>query len=1069
MSRHSFHSEIRSSLPSPTANKVSTTYTSKPRPMAFRQTDGGAFNENVFVDDRFPTIWKGPRFSPSPRDTTAALAEPQHYDSSARTTQSARNPALHTNKSKPIDGNLLRKLFKATVEERTRASRNCVAKPKQTYNVRGKKEAEAVAPQAFHLPPGIGKISPRVRDRPEQKPKEIPDTPSQASKLITRGQDTATVASTWPARPESVKTNLIRISGKEGEEAFVELPISAPSLAYAESTLSQLPLDSPDELVPAAGVEEWVLQITADETQDKSSIKATEEINKKGKKNTKKQQRAEQEEAFQAVLCSEENVANDALGKPLSNDGNTLMSGASPPASATDSGGTGALTTASSVNSEGTVETSRSTYVTHTIMQRTVELRHFSQASKAYNAASTRAPSIEPASTKLSSVCSFEAIGEALTKPVASPVGSTRPFLPASALNTQSDFPRKPDQQLSEVLVSTPEAKRSVPTAVSSTHSIRSHRNFSSLVDRTIASEIIAAQVGERRETTAFHTSTHTGANSSVVGKGSGQSYSLDRRSVRHSSAGKSSKCSKRHGRRLDDGEQDGRSGHSIHLVRCPEQLLDSDCMLARQHESQQPRTEMHNENSQNSRFEAEAQKDFHPQSMDENRNLCSKHSAWSSHSSRGSHRQARHASTRSFSPRDALCAELPSSRSSLRSGSLRSSHHHSGAVPELKSKEHSVLASAIDSVVSLVSRVRSNLTFEELGEGWHDGGVSRDERRRNGSEYLTSNRLPTQTETDDWAQAERLGRQHLWSNASSRRRSRNSSHRSVFRSHASVRPHTRASRSIDDGEDNRWNEPSRSEQLRSAISQHHVSGSTHRSRRSETTNRSHLATASKERSGWSHSEQRGHTLVGAPVHAVVSSAEPMSGHVSSQNSGGVPSQIDNSPRKQRATVFAGRGWITPHPLESSIAERAPNIMLPSDAVPNGATLSYEEWKAIQEAGTRNHRNFSITESNQSERDRHKNDRFRFSGWESRSWHEVEPARLGPNVASAHQASNHESAPASELSGRRSSSRLSRSHPSKSSYNGRVPAMSSSEHLWERMEEGNARSDSHKDDSVQRW
>ncbi|KAK5119845.1 hypothetical protein LTR85_007171 [Meristemomyces frigidus] len=66
-------------------------------------------------------------------------------------------------------------------------------------------------------------------------------------------------------------------------------------------------------------------------------------------------------------------------------------------------------------------------------------------------------------------------------------------------------------------------------------------------------------------------------------------------------------------------------------------------------------------------------------------------------------------------------------------------------------------------------------------------------------------------------------------------------------------------------------------------------------------------------------------------------------------------------------TVFAGRGWISPHPLSRSPSSvRSPpqsHISLPPDDFVGGATMTYQDWKAMQQEEDTQRRNFSKTES----------------------------------------------------------------------------------------------------------
>lgn len=107
---------------------------------------------------------------------------------------------------------------------------------------------------------------------------------------------------------------------------------------------------------------------------------------------------------------------------------------------------------------------------------------------------------------------------------------------------------------------------------------------------------------------------------------------------------------------------------------------------------------------------------------------------------------------------------------------------------------------------------------------------------------------------------------------------------------------------------------------------------------------------------------------------------------------------------EMRPTVFAGKGWISPHPLSRSPTDCASppqsKIVLPSEAFPRGATMSYEEWKDIQEQGLMQEqeqerairRNFSPTESHLTVGARRHESRHRSAGWghHSSDGHRVE-------------------------------------------------------------------------------
>ncbi|KAF2212105.1 hypothetical protein CERZMDRAFT_85037 [Cercospora zeae-maydis SCOH1-5] len=91
---------------------------------------------------------------------------------------------------------------------------------------------------------------------------------------------------------------------------------------------------------------------------------------------------------------------------------------------------------------------------------------------------------------------------------------------------------------------------------------------------------------------------------------------------------------------------------------------------------------------------------------------------------------------------------------------------------------------------------------------------------------------------------------------------------------------------------------------------------------------------------------------------------------------------------KPELTIFAGKGWISPHPLSRSSTEHASppqsRIILPGDAFPVGATMTYEEWKQMQEHGLRFRHNHSVTESSRTRHGLYQDDRFRHAAWEGR-------------------------------------------------------------------------------------
>ncbi|KAK3698637.1 hypothetical protein LTR37_016865 [Vermiconidia calcicola] len=86
------------------------------------------------------------------------------------------------------------------------------------------------------------------------------------------------------------------------------------------------------------------------------------------------------------------------------------------------------------------------------------------------------------------------------------------------------------------------------------------------------------------------------------------------------------------------------------------------------------------------------------------------------------------------------------------------------------------------------------------------------------------------------------------------------------------------------------------------------------------------------------------------------------------------PYQQFEQPANHPPTVFAGRGWISPHPLSNPPSEyrEGPQaaIRLPGgNGIGGPATMTYDEWRAMQvasektESVLRSHRNFSRTSS----------------------------------------------------------------------------------------------------------
>lgn len=139
-----------------------------------------------------------------------------------------------------------------------------------------------------------------------------------------------------------------------------------------------------------------------------------------------------------------------------------------------------------------------------------------------------------------------------------------------------------------------------------------------------------------------------------------------------------------------------------------------------------------------------------------------------------------------------------------------------------------------------------------------------------------------------------------------------------------------------------------------------------------------------------------------------------------------------DEPYERPPTVFAGKGWISPHPLSRSPTELASppqsKIVLPSEAFPQGATMTYEEWREMQERGMRMHRNFSHTESSHGRTAKLADRRYMFTGWRGEQKHqpELEPGAPGTGGSAVGTASYHAPTVESERSSHQTVSRHSR-------------------------------------------
>ncbi|KAF2163454.1 hypothetical protein M409DRAFT_57360 [Zasmidium cellare ATCC 36951] len=246
-------------------------------------------------------------------------------------------------------------------------------------------------------------------------------------------------------------------------------------------------------------------------------------------------------------------------------------------------------------------------------------------------------------------------------------------------------------------------------------------------------------------------------------------------------------------------------------------------------------------------------------------------------------------------------------------------------------------------------SRVRSQLTFEEVGEGWAEAPP----------EVLRSGKSAVSTHSKPFSFHETRGASQAWSQRSSERERRSTA--GTFEE-------------IGKG----WKDPdgvealarSRQTSLRSREVSSHA-WNAHEQGQSESGPPQSGQDSEKGNGTWEEIEE--HT---SAVRSTESAGRSHS-----------TSHYERDREEVRPTVFAGKGWISPHPLSRSPTEMASppqsKIVLPSQAYPHGATMTYEQWQALQEEGMR--RNISPTESHLTINARRAQSRHRFAGWGAHS------------------------------------------------------------------------------------
>ncbi|KAK0264889.1 hypothetical protein LTS09_001297 [Friedmanniomyces endolithicus] len=108
---------------------------------------------------------------------------------------------------------------------------------------------------------------------------------------------------------------------------------------------------------------------------------------------------------------------------------------------------------------------------------------------------------------------------------------------------------------------------------------------------------------------------------------------------------------------------------------------------------------------------------------------------------------------------------------------------------------------------------------------------------------------------------------------------------------------------------------------------------------------------------------ESGHSSAKVKVAAVAQSQASSSGFAPGYNLDG---KFDFHRKHPDPTVFAGKGWISPHPLSAaaspSTSPPQSHISLPY-STPHGRDVSYDEWRAIQDGQMEHNKRFSRTES----------------------------------------------------------------------------------------------------------
>ena len=184
---------------------------------------------------------------------------------------------------KPLAGSLLKKLAKATIDEKVataRANEHTVQERDQGAHKRVEcSELEKEKPKVFRIPPvpnekrGIKtkyKIHQQTVVRPISAEVAAPQKDSKRAAVI-KARSPSPRSSVWSSTPLK-KTKVVRIVGKNGEVAFVELPLLPPSYKPSVNAQKAAP-SAPKPAQKAEKAEKTARIVTAKQTGAEQQIR----------------------------------------------------------------------------------------------------------------------------------------------------------------------------------------------------------------------------------------------------------------------------------------------------------------------------------------------------------------------------------------------------------------------------------------------------------------------------------------------------------------------------------------------------------------------------------------------------------------------------------------------------------------------------------------------------------------------------------------------------------------------------------------------------------------------------